>query len=258
MARPEPDGFKTMSQRLTRKEIKRDQVQEALTGAMEYLRDNLRTLLMVAGLVLLAIGALAAYRSYLDSKEIEASEQLARAIRVYSAEVTDVPDPAHDRNPTFGDAASRDATARSQLEAVVDEFGKSDSAVIAKAYLGELAARSGDLDGARHLWGEILESQRNNMLASEVRLNLMSLDRAQGRGQELIAQIRAQLEEPGTDLPKDVLLYQLALTQRELGLDLEARQTMQRLLDDYPQSVYAAQARAELGTGVTGNPLAGF
>ena len=237
-----------MSQRLTRKEIKRDQVQEALTGAMEYLRDNFRTLLMLAVLVLLAIGGVAAYRSYLDSKEIEASEQLARAIRVYAAEITEVPDPAHARNPTYGDTTSRDAEARSQLEAVVNDFGGSDSAVIAKAFLGEL----------RQLWREVLEAQRDNMLASEVRLNLMSVDRAQGRGQELVTQIRARLEEPETDLPRDVLLYQLALTQRELGLEPEARQTMQQLLDDHPQSVYAAQARAELGAGAVGSPLAGF
>jgi len=247
-----------MSQRLTRKEIKRDQVQEALTGVMEYLRDNLQSLLMLAGLLLLIIGGVAAYRSYLDSKEIEASEQLAQAIRIYSAEITAAPDPADPRNPTYGDVASRDAEARSRLEAVLTEFGRSDSAAIAKAYLGELAARSGDLDGARQLWGEYLESQSNQMLASEVRLNLMSVDRAQGRGQELVTQIRAQLEEPETDLPKDVLLYQLALTQRELGLDTEARQTLQHLLEEHPQSVYAAEARAELGTGDAGNPLAGF
>ena len=247
-----------MSQRLTRKEIKRDQVQEALTGVMEFLRENFRSLLMLAGVVLLVMGAAAAYRSYRDSKEVEASERLAGAIRVYSAEITDVPDPTNPSSPTYGDAASRDAEARSQMEAVLNEFGRSESAAIAKAYLGELAARSGDLDGARQLWTEFLEAQGSNMLASEVRVNLMSVDRAQGRGQELITQIRAQLEETKTDLPKDVLVYQLALTQRELGLEPDARQTLQHPLDDYPQSAYAAEARAELGTGATGNPLAGF
>lgn len=247
-----------MSQRLTRKEIKRDQVQEALAGVIEFIRDNIRSLLMLAGLVLLVISAIAAYRSYVDSKEIEASEQLAQAIRAYSAQITEAPDPADPRNPSFGDVTSRDAEARSRLQAVVDDFGRSDSAAIAKAYLGELAARSGDLDGARLLWEEFLESQGSHMLSSEVRLNLMSLDRAQGRGQELVTQIRVQLEEPATDLPKDVLLYQLALTQRELGLEPDSRQTLQQLLDEHPQSVYSAAAQVELGTDTAANPLAGF
>ena len=247
-----------MSQRLTRKEIKRDQVQEALSGVMEFLRDNLRSLVLMAGLVLVLIGAVAAYRSYSEGKEIEAREELARAIRIYSAPIGEALDPADSSNPTFDDVASRDEAARRQLEAVLEEFGGSDSAAIAKAYLGESAARSGDLDRARQLWTEFLESQGNHMLASEVRLNLMSVERVQGRGQELVTQIRAQLEEPETDLPKDVLLYQLALTQRELGLDSEARLTMQRLLDEHPQSVYAGEARAELGTGATGSPLEGF
>ena len=247
-----------MNQRLTRKEIKRDQVQETLAEIMEFLRENLRTLLMLGGLVLLAVGAAAAYWSYRDSKEIEASEQLAKAIRIYSAEVTDAPAATDPSAPTYPDSMSRDVAARSQLELVVGDFGGSDAAAIAKAYLGELAARAGDLDGARQLWEEFLESQGNHMLASEVRLNLMSVDRAQGRGQELMTQIRAMLAEAETDLPKDVLLDQLALTQRELGLDAESRQTLQQLLDEYPQSVYAARARAELGTSAPASPLAGF
>ena len=247
-----------MSQRLTRKEIKRDQVQEVLAGVMEFLQDNIRSLLAVAGLVLLAIAAAAAFWTYREHRETEASEQLAKAIRTYSADPTGDTDTASASAPVYADAVSRDAEARSQFELVLSDYGSSDAAAVAKAYLGEMAARSGDLDGARQLWQEFLESQERHMLASEVRLNLMSVDRAQGRGQELVTQIKAMLEEPEADLPKDVLLYELALTQRELGLESEARHTLQRLLDEQPQSVYAADAQAELGTAAASNPLAGF
>jgi TolA-binding protein len=247
-----------MSQRLTRKEIKRDQVQEALTGVMSYLRENFRTLLLLAGIVILVLGALAAYWSYSESLQIEASEELARAIRTYSAEITESPDSTDPTNPTYGDTMSRDREARRQLEIVTSDFGSSDAAAIAKAYLGELAARSGDLEGARQLWEEFLGSQENHMLASEVRLNLMSVDRVEGRGQELVTRIRAMLEVSETVLPKDVLLYQLALTQRQLGFETEARQTLQQILDEHPQSVYAAEARAESGASASSNPLAGF
>ena len=81
----------------------------------------------------------------------------------------------------------------------------------------------------------------------------MSVDRAQGRGQELVTRIRAMLEETESDLPQDVLLYQLALTERELGLEEEARSTLQRLLDEHPQSIYAGEVRVELGTGAADN-----
>jgi tetratricopeptide (TPR) repeat protein len=245
-----------MSQRLTRKEIKRDQVQEALAAVMEFLGDNFRSLLAVAGLVLLLVAAMAAFWSYREHREIEASEQLAQAVRTYSENTTIDADPA--AAPTYGDSVNRDAEARSQFELVLSDYPSSDAAAVAKAYLGEMAARSGDLDGARQLWQEFLETQGRHMLASEIRLNLMSLDRAQGRGQELVTQIKAMLEESESDLPKDVLLHELALTQRELGLEPDARQTFQRLLDEYPRSVYAADAQAELGTAASGNSLAGF
>jgi tetratricopeptide (TPR) repeat protein len=247
-----------MSQRLTRKEIKRDQVQETLTDVMGYLRENVRSLLLLLGLILLSLAAFGGYRTLSERKQNEANELLAEALRVYSAPITESPDPTSSTEPSFADVASRDAQARQRLENVISEFGHSDAAAVASAYLGELEARDGNLDGARALWEEFLDSQGNHMLAAEVRVNLMSLDRAQGRGQELAAQIRALLEEPEPPLPKDVLLYQLALTQGELGLEGEARETMQRILDEVPQSVYAAEARAELGADELTSALGGF
>lgn len=242
-----------MSQRLTRKEIKRDQVQEALVGVMEYLQENIRSLLLMGGVVLLAVGAVVAFASYQEGKEIQASEQLAKGIRISSAEISQTPDPSDATNPSFADVESRDAAARQQLELVIHDFGSSDAAAIARVYLGELAARSGDLDGARELWQTYLEKHGDSMLSAEVRVNLMSVDRAQGRGQELVTRIRAMLEETESDLPQDVLLYQLALTERELGLEEEARSTLQRLLDEHPQSIYAGEVRAELGPGAADN-----
>jgi tetratricopeptide (TPR) repeat protein len=248
-----------MSQRLTRKEIKRDQVQEALAGVMQFLNDNLRFMVIIAGFALLVLAAGAAFWSYRDSREIEASEQLAKAIRTYSAQIGgDADSAAGQATPVYSDQVSRDVEARTQLELVVSDYGSSDAAAIAKAYLGEIAARSGELDEARRLWEEFLKSQGDHMLASEVRLNLMSVDRAQGREQELVTQIKALLEGPEAYLPEDVLLYQLALTQQELGLEPEARQTLQRLVDEHPQSAYAAEAQSELGAGLAGDPMAGL
>jgi len=67
-----------MNQRLTRKEIKRDQVQETLAEIMEFLRENLRTLLMLGGLVLLAVGVAAAYWSYRDTRRKSPMHRLRR------------------------------------------------------------------------------------------------------------------------------------------------------------------------------------
>ena len=55
-----------------------------------------------------------------------------------------------------------------------------------------------------------------------------------------------------------ILLCILGRAERELGLEEEARSTLQCLLDEHPQSIYAGEVRAELGTGAADNPLAGF
>ena len=58
-----------------------------------------------------------------------------------------------------------------------------DAADIAAVYRAELATREGDLAQARELWEGFLERQKDHMLAAEVQLNLMSLDRLEGRGE---------------------------------------------------------------------------
>ncbi len=48
-------------------------------------------------------------------------------------------------------------------------------------------------------------------------------------------------------LPADVILYQLALTYDALGKGDDARATWRRIVDEYPQSPYIADAQREAG-----------
>ena len=51
------------------------------------------------------------------------------------------------------------------------------------------------------------------------------------------------LDGGSAGLPQDVLLNQIALTLEALGRDDEALDIYQRILDDFPQSVYSQRAR---------------
>ena len=133
------------------------------------------------------------------------------------------------------------------FESVRESFGGSDAAAIAGAYLGQIAALKGDTQQARALWEDFLSVADDHMLAAEVQVNLMALDRAEGKGDELVTRLRAMLSGPEAGLPQDLLWYQLALTLESLGRDGEATEAYQRIVEEFPQSAYATTARQRAG-----------
>jgi len=245
-----------MSQRLSRKEIKRDEFMESLGGAFEYVRGHSRNLIGAALAVLAALVLVAIYFGYSERREQRADESLSQALRVSQATLDPVAaNPADPESPTFADAGARSQRAQELFEAVKNDFGGSDAAKIAAAYLGQIAAQTGDVESARAYWQDFVAKSPDHLLALEVRVNLMALDRATGRGDELVTELRAMLSGPDAGLPPDVLWYQLALTLEELDRQGEANEAFQRIVDEYPQSAFGPAARERTGGG--GTPLFG-
>jgi tetratricopeptide (TPR) repeat protein len=236
-----------MNQRLTRKEIKRDEFASAVGRSVEYAESHARTILYALGgaLALLVIG-LAVY-FWLGSRSENANEALAYAIRVQQAPIeAAAPKPQDRLAPSFATEAARQAKAKELFQEVHDDFGGTAAGDVAGLYLAQIAAQEGQLDRARELWTDFVEAHGDHALAGEARLNLIGLDRQQGKGEELATRLRGLLEESEPPLPKDVLLHELGLTLEQLNRPQEAIQSYQQILDDYPQSPYRQDAQQRL------------
>jgi len=230
-----------MNQRLTRKEIKRNELVEALERSASFVERNARAL--VIGAVALAVALIAAFGvwSWLKSRAGAANEALTEALEVYRPEA---PAEAGD-DPALATAEGRRARAAEMFQAVRDDYGFTDAADVAAAYLGQIAAQEGDPERARELWEDVVDDHGGTLLGREVRLNLIVLGREQGRGEEVVADLEAMLAAAPEDraLPGDVVLYELALTYEELGRDEQAASTYRRLIEEYPRSAYVGLAR---------------
>jgi tetratricopeptide (TPR) repeat protein len=234
--------------RLTRREIKRDEVLETASRVVGFFTSHTHGLLIgFAAVVLLALGVTAAVL-FVGHRKTRANEMLARALTVVQAEVvTASANPNDPTDPTFASAEMRDARALELFEAVEAEFGGSPAGRIAGVYLGQLAARRGDAATARQRWEDFLENSPDHMLASEVRLNLIALDRAAGNGEQVVAELQSMLAAEKSALPQVVVLDELAATLEMLGRDGEALDIYQRIVDEHPTSSYASRAREKLG-----------
>jgi tetratricopeptide (TPR) repeat protein len=236
-----------MSQRLTRKDIKHDELKAVVGRSVEYAESHVRTIVYAVGGVLL-LGALAVgIYFYLGHRRQQANQALAEATKVYQAPVvTTGAKPDDPTAPSFATEAARRARAKQLFEKVRHGYRLADAADVAGLYLAQIAADEGRLGEARKLWSDFVAEHGGSLLASEARVNLIDLDRRQGKGEQVVKELRAMLEKGDSPLPQDVILNELGKTLEQLNRPQEAVQSYQRILDEYPQSPFRQEAQQKV------------
>lgn len=233
-----------MSERLSQKQIKQDiredEVQSFLITAIEKFQERPSFYLGILGGVLVAVLAVSGLFTWLEHRSEVAQQELADVIRVYEAPVVDEgATPEDEDEPSFASAEAR----RERVGAALEGVNSGSAGEVADLYRAQLALDRGEVEEARKLWEAFLASQDDHALATSVRINLIRLDRQEGKAEALAEDLQRQLDGTDKDLPEDVLLFELAKTREALGQTEEAKDLYQRILDEYPTSGYAAKAR---------------
>ena len=254
-----------MNQRLTRKDIKRDEFTAAVGRSVEYAETHVRTLVYAVGGIVLLVALALAFHYYRTSQQQKANAALSAALKVYQAPVTAAgAKPTDPDEPSFPTDAARRTRAKEMLAKVHQDYGSTDAGDVASLYLAQIAADEGRLDEARKLWNGYADDHKGTMLGAEARLNLLALDRKQGKGEEVVKELRSMLEKGDSPLPQDMILHELGVALSDLHRPQEAIQSYQRILDEFPQSPYRTDAqqqisaldptRAPAGGGMPGLP----
>jgi tetratricopeptide (TPR) repeat protein len=249
-----------MSQRLTRKEIKRDDFADVVGRGVEYAESHVRTLIYaVAGVILLAAAGVGVWM-FMGSRAGDANDALSAATKVYAAPINATgAKPDDPTSPSFADESARRARAKALFQKVRDQYGSSDAADVAGVYLAQIALTEGKPEEARKLWTAFVDAHSDNILAGEVRVNLIHLDRKQGpkeKVEELATRLKAMLDESEPPLPEDVILSELGTTYEQLGRKDDAVQSYKRIMDEFPQSGYRTTAQERLGALDPSRPVA--
>lgn len=236
-----------MAKRLTAKEIKHDiredEVQTALARIFLTLESHPKAVFGTIGAGIVVALLIAGGFAALDNRRQAAQSELAEAIEVYQAPVVEdgaTADP--EAELVFASEEERRQRAKEAF-AEIKGFGASVAGEVASLYLAEIALAEGDKDAARATWEQFLADNEDHMLAVSVRLNLIHLDRDEGKAAEVAAALEEELADPRKKLPEDVILFELAQTREVLGEDEAALELYQRIVDEYPQSAFVAKAR---------------
>ena len=238
-----------------REQLKHNEAADALLAASSFASQHGRTLaLALVGVILLG-GTVLGYRAFKARTEERAAVQLASAVEILNAPVNPLtvpPEPggatpAPAPTPAAGSYASETARANAALEqllATADNFARTDSGLRARYYAASLYAETNRPREAGDAYQKVRDDAgASTLLGRMASLGLASMQVRQKQFDPAIRTLQELSQRRDGPLPIDAVLVQLADAFQQAGRAAEATQTLQRVIDEFPQGPYAADAR---------------
>ena len=232
-----------------RKELKDQIRQDELTSGLEHAaawaarhRDELR----IGGLVFLVLAGAALAITHVREQRLREGERALRdALTTFESPLASELPPGAERpaGQVFVSAEEKYKTAAAAFEGVARRYPSSTAGVRA-SYFGALSRLElGQYAEAEKALKE-LQERGAGLEPDLARLALADCYRRSGQVDKAVEAFRSFASNPSASLPRDQALMSAAQTLEDARRFAEARAAYRQLTEEFPASVFAAQARA--------------
>jgi TolA-binding protein len=204
---------------------------------------------VIAALVIVAI--IAGYSMWRQSRNARAEAALATGLAIFEAPVMPLEAPAPgsplpvQQSGTYQTETAKYEAALPRLMEAADAYPSTDAGVAARYYAASALASLGRFGEAEQRYREVVDQAGNSIYGRTGRLGLADSQAAQGKYDEAITIYRELSTDASSQIPVDGVLMALGRTYAKAGRADEAARAFSRIVDEFPQSVYAADARRE-------------
>jgi TolA-binding protein len=239
--------------RFERKKLKGDEFADTIarTRAMITERQGEATTLAIAVIVVLIVAA--GYFGWRGSRDSKATALLASALAVADAQVVAPPPPTPGSAPpiqppgTFRTDKERLTAAVPLLQKAADAYPNTKAGITARFRLAGSLADLGRQAEAEQRYEEVVQkTSRSSIYHQTAQLGVGDSQLAQGKGDAAMATFREISTDTTSPLPVDGVLMQLGRAAMVAGKKDEATRAFTRVVNDFPQSLYASEAKDKL------------
>jgi TolA-binding protein len=199
--------------------------------------------------IAVAVFGTLAWRSMTTGK---ASAALAEAMSIAEAPVTGPVAGEAGKLPvqppgTYPSDRLRLEAALPKFLAAADAYPASEAGIVARYRAAATLVALGRTDEGIQRYREVIEKGKGVVVAM-AKLGIADAQLAAGKFDEAATGLKELAEKGGDDMPVDGVLMQLARAYRLAGKGADAKKSFQRIVDEFPTSVYATEARREIDT----------
>ncbi len=212
--------------------------------------QNRSQVLMIGGAVLLVAVVAGGWFYVQKQKNDAASSALGAAMRVEASQIVPAPTlpGATQQAGTFATEAARTEAAVAAYQKVIDAYPTHDVGLAAKFHLAGLYLSMGRTADAATAYADVASRGGSSLVAGSAKLGQAQALVALGKFDEAIKVLTDLSGQRDGDLPMDGVLMELARVCQRAGKTQEARAAFKRVVDEFPQSGYAGEARQQLAT----------
>ncbi len=235
-----------------RHKLKENEFARTMGHAREAMQTRGRDMATIAIVLVVAVALAGGYAVWRQSRNDKANTLLAEALTVEQAPVVAPAAPAPgsplpvQQPGTFQTDQARLDAALPKLMAAADAFPSTDAGITARYHAAGVLAALGRLPEAEQRYQEVVDKAGSRVYARTGRLGLADVQTAQGKYDSAIKIYQDLTTDTKSELPLDGVLMQLGRAYMKAGKKNDAAHAFTRVVEEFPQSLYAADARREM------------
>ena len=231
-----------------RHHLKDNELAQLTASATDMFQAQRSTILGAIALVVVLVVGIGGYVSYRNRVEGNAYAQLAAALSIEEARVG--PPAAFGTQPTGGlsfvSVREKSQAALTKYKGIADQYPSSDAGLYARYRQAATYMTLGVPKSAIEAYQQVVSQGGDSVYARMAKLGLAEAQAQTGDYEAAITTFRDLSQQKDGPLPIDGLLLRLGRTQVEAGKATDAQQTLNRLVQEFPDSPFTADAKKEL------------
>jgi TolA-binding protein len=235
-----------------RHKLKENEFARTVAQARDVLETRQRDIVTVVLVAVVALALVAGYAWWRSASNARANSALAAALAVYEAPVVPPAAPTPGSAPPLPQPGTFQ-TQQAKLEAALpkfieaaDKYPNSDAGITARYHAAGVLAGLGRYPEAEQRFKEVSDKAGSSIYGRTAKLGLAESQIAQGKYDPAIAIYTDLSRDTASQIPLDSVLMQLGRAYVRAGKKEEAIRAFNRIVEEFPQSVYASDARKEM------------
>jgi tetratricopeptide (TPR) repeat protein len=231
--------------RSERHRLKENELTHVLSDATERLRENRSTITLVAGVLVAVLLVAGGYWAWKTRGESRAQLLLGDAIVIMQSPVQEAKPGAKPQAGSYATVQARTEAALAKFTEVFNSYPSTSAGIAARYYAAGALATLGRHGEAATRYQEVVDRAGANSFYGrvgqlgvvEANTQAKQYDRAINAAQALVNNTTDET------MPRDALLMELGRVQAAAGKKAEAKQTLDKVIADFPESPYIDEAK---------------
>ena len=233
--------------RTERRHLKENEIEKWTRQVRELFDNRQRELTWTISAVLIIAVVAIGYVAWRERVQSRAHVMLSDAMAVQNARIGPPPAPGTvSAAPYFPTEPERALAALAKFKATADAYPSTDAGIFARYQQASIALVLGKTADAEAAYRDVMTRAGNGIYGQMARLGLAQAQARAGQYDQAIDTFKELAQRKDGTLPVDGILMQLGQIYLDAGKRTDAQQTFNRVVEEFPDSPFNADAKREL------------